>query len=120
MTDKLYLTDGKTTVAPDVLLTIARLTTLGVNGVSHLSMVPSNAVRLFKRGHVGEGVIIEIEAASVQADIYVVLKPDLNIQDIGRKIQVEVARAITEMVGMPVTAVNIHVEDIKYPTTSEV
>ena len=37
---------GKTTIAPGVLLTIARLTTLSVEGVSRLSNVPSGVKRL--------------------------------------------------------------------------
>ena len=119
MSDKDYNAEGKTTVAPDVLLTIARLTTLGVAGVSRLSIVPSNAARLFTRGHIGEGIVIEIRDSSVHTDIYVILKSGFNVQDISRKIQIEVSRAISEMVGMPISAVNIHIEDIEYPAESE-
>lgn len=119
MTEQTYETEGKTTVAPDVLLTIARLTALGVSGVSRLAPVPSGTTRLFKHSHVGEGVVIELENSTVLADIYVVLKGDLNVQDVSRKIQAEVARAISEMVGMQVGTVNIHIEDIDYPIEFE-
>ncbi len=114
-----YVTPGKTTVATDVLLTIARLTTLRVPGVSRLGIVPSNAARLLKGGHVGEGVAIEIDEDFVLTDIYVVLKSDLNVQNIARQIQTEVARAISEMVGMRISSVNIHIEDIDYPIEPE-
>ena len=39
---------GKTTIAPDVLLTIAQLTTLQVEGVSRLSRTPAKVNRLFR------------------------------------------------------------------------
>ncbi len=110
---------GKTTVAPEVLLTIARLTTLGVPGVSRMSPMPGGVNRLFKRGY-GEGVRLDIrEDDQVYADLYVILKSDVNIRDVSRQIQQHVTRAITEMVGMEVGRVNIHIEDIDYPAETE-
>jgi uncharacterized alkaline shock family protein YloU len=112
-------TIGRTTIAPEVLLTIARLTTLNVPGVSRMSPVPGGVNRLFQRG-IGEGVRIEIqEDDSVNAELYVILNNDVNIRDTSRKIQHKVARAISEMVGMQVGRVNVHIEDIDYPTETE-
>lgn len=107
--------EGKTTIAPEVLLTIAGLTTADVPGVSKLSPVPSAAMqRLIKRGHATEGVTIEINDGLVYTDIFVILKSDVNVRDVSRNIQREVARAISDMVGMKVGRVNIHIEDIDY------
>jgi uncharacterized alkaline shock family protein YloU len=110
---------SRTTIAPEVLLTIARLTTLEVTGVSRMSEVPGGVNRLFQRG-IGEGVRIDIrEDETVNADLYVILKNDVNVRDVSRKIQHKVARAISEMVGMQVGRVNVHIEDIDYPTEPE-
>lgn len=110
---------GKTTIALEVLLTIARLTTLNVTGVSRLAHVPVVGVnRIFKRAHIQEGVQIEIVDDLVFIDLYVILKHDVNVRDVSRNIQNDVARAITEMVGMHVGSVNIHIEDIDYPPES--
>jgi uncharacterized alkaline shock family protein YloU len=111
-------TPGRTTIAPDVLLTIARLTTLSVEGVSRMCTNPAGVKRLFNRGF-EEGVQIEIRDDRVFADLYVILKNDVNIRDISRTIQQKVARAISEMVGMQVGRVNIHIEDIDYPGETE-
>ena len=112
--------EGKTTIAPEVLLTIARLTTGNITGVSRLSPVPSAALqRLIKRGHATEGVAIEIENGMVFTDVFVVLKSDINVRDVSRNIQRNVARAISDMVGMQVGRVNIHIEDIDYPQEGE-
>ncbi len=108
-------------IAPEVLLTIARLTATQVPGVSRLVNVPGSVNRLFKKNiQQGDGLCIEIEENSVNIDIYVALKNDVIVRDTSREIQREVQRAITEMVGMHVGRVNIHVEDIDYPeeTTS--
>jgi uncharacterized alkaline shock family protein YloU len=110
---------SRTTIAPEVLLTIARLTTLEVAGVSRMSDVPGGVNRLFQRG-IGEGVRIEIrDDEAVFADLYVILQNDVNVRDVSRKIQHKVARAISEMVGMQVGRVNVHIEDIDYPTEPE-
>jgi uncharacterized alkaline shock family protein YloU len=105
---------GKTTIAPEVLYTIARLTTMQVEGVSRMATVPTRVDRIFKRG-LAEGVVIEVEDDTVYADLYVILKGDVNIRDVSKTIQSDVSRSISEMVGMQVGRVNIHVEDVEYP-----
>jgi uncharacterized alkaline shock family protein YloU len=109
---------GKTTIAPEVLLTIAQLTTLKTPGVSRMSNVPGGVNRLFRREY-GEGVRIDIRDDVVYIDLHIILKKDMNIRDVSRQVQRNVARAISEMVGMPVGRVNIHVEDIDYSTEAE-
>ncbi len=107
---------GKTTIAPEVLLTIARLTAKNIPGVSRLCPVPGAVNRLFKKNvQMGDGICLEITENTVFIDIYVALKHDVIVRDVGREIQREVLRAISDMIGMPVGRVNIHVEDIDYP-----
>ncbi len=113
-------TQGSTTIAPDVLLTIAQLSTLNVDGVSRMGHVQTPMNQLLKRTQKREGVSIEVVDDVVNVDIYVVLKNDINVRDVSHNIQHEVARAISEMVGMSVGRVNIHIEDIDYPMEAEV
>lgn len=107
---------GKTTVATGVLLTIARLTTLQVRGVSRMYQNPASVNRIFQKGDYGDGVNIYIENDSVYADIHVIVKHDVNIREVSREIQQDVQRAFSEMVGMDVGAINVYVENIDYPT----
>lgn len=104
---------GKTTVAPDVLIEIARMAALKVSGVDSMAPVTGGVNRLFGRG-INDGVRITIEEDIVYADLYIVLKNGINIRDVSRTIQQQVTRAITEMVGMDVGEVNIHIENIAY------
>ena len=78
---------GTTTIAPDVLLTIAQLTTLNVAGVSRLSHVQTQVNQLLKRTQKREGVLIEVVDDVVYADIYVVLKNEVNVRDVSHNIQ---------------------------------
>ncbi len=105
---------GKTTIAPNVLLTIARLATLDVEGVSDMSHLPGGVNRIFQRGY-EEGVRIRIEDDRVYIDLYVILESDVNVREVSRNIQQEVFRAITEMVGMDIGRVDVHIDDIQYP-----
>ena len=103
----------RTTIAPDVLITIARLSALSVPGVSRMANVTGGVNRLFKRG-IHDGVRIETEHNVVLANLYLVLKNDVNIREVSRNVQEHVSRALQEMVGMDVGAIEIHVEDIDY------
>jgi uncharacterized alkaline shock family protein YloU len=114
------ITPGKTTISIDVILTIARLTTLDVPGVSRMSRVPSRRFKsmlLYRQDE--DGLHIEVEDDTVYTEIYVILESDVNIREVGRNIQTAVARAITDMIGMQVGLINVHVEDIDYPEVVE-
>ena len=74
---------GQTTISPDVLLVIIQLTTLHVKGVSRMSPVPGGVNRILKRG-TGEGVRVIIKDDTVSADLYVILKNDVNMRDVSR------------------------------------
>jgi uncharacterized alkaline shock family protein YloU len=111
-------TPGKTTVSPDVLITIARLSALGVPGVSRMANISSGVNRLLRRG-AHDGVQIEVENNTVFADMFLILKQDVNIREVSRNVQHQVARAIQEMVGMEIGHVDIHIEDIDYEEVTE-
>ena len=115
-----YQQTGKTTIALDVLLTIARLTTLSVKGVSRLSDSNQSGVKnILKRGQTSQGVFIQVQDDIVYVDLYVILESETNIREVSRNIQREVSRAISDMVGMQVGRINVHIEDIDYPSEPE-
>jgi uncharacterized alkaline shock family protein YloU len=109
-----YRSPGRTTLAPEVLLTITRMSALSAEGVSRLAQIPGGFDRLFRQGR-DSGVQMTVEDGAVYIELYVVLKNDVNVREVSRNIQAKVARAISEMVGLEVGHVNIHIEDIDYP-----
>lgn len=104
---------GKTTVAPDVIVSIVRMAALSVPGVSRMANVSGGVNRLFKRG-VHDGVRIEVEDNVVTVNLYLILKGDVNIREVGRNVQKQVARTLQEMIGMDIGSIDIHIEDIDY------
>jgi uncharacterized alkaline shock family protein YloU len=106
---------GTVTIAPEVLVTIAQLTTKDINGVHAMSVGWTREVnRFFGNECVGDGVQIKVEGDQVVVDLYVIVEHDVNMLQLGRTIQKQVIRAIEEMVGMDVRAVNVHIEDVTY------
>lgn len=109
---------GRTTIAPDVLLNITKLTTLNVAGVKRMSSVSGGVNRWLTKG-ANEGVRLQVKDDQVSADLYIILAHDVNIREVSRNVQSQVARAIQEMVGMQVGTINIHIEDIDFPEEAE-
>ena len=103
---------GKTTLTSDVLLTIARMAALEVEGVKGMALIKGGVNRLFRSSP--EGVRMSVEDNVVLVDLYLILDSDVNIREVSRTVQQTVARAIVDMTGLEVGHVNIHIEDIDY------
>lgn len=100
---------GRITIAPQVLITTARLTTLAVPGVARL-VSPPGVGRLLQQ----DGVEVSVTDGEVYVKLYVVTGPDANMLSVGRQIQVEVTRALRDMIGVAVQAVDVHIEDVAH------
>lgn len=105
---------GRIEVAPDVLLTIAHFAALRVEGVAKMAPVPADVGRLFRRDARHNGVLLDFTDNKIKFDIYVIMDPHVNVMEASQKVQAAVVEAIDTMVGIPVEAVNIHVEDVIY------
>jgi uncharacterized alkaline shock family protein YloU len=108
---------GTVTIHPSVLVTVARLTALATPGV----------VRLGDRWRLDVGRVLSSESHShfngvdvfvsddniVMVDVEVIAEPETNLVQLGETLQVEVVRAINEIVGMEVATVNVFVLDVE-------
>jgi uncharacterized alkaline shock family protein YloU len=111
---------GTVTIAPGVLVTIARLTTLAVPGVTHMGQAPTPGPnRLLRREAVDEGVRILIDDSAVSVDLYLIVERNVNMHQLAQQVQTNVTRAIQEMVGMGVREVNVHIQDVEMPPAEE-
>jgi len=103
----------RTTIAPAVLVTITRLAALSVPGVTRLAPSPGRAGRLFRR-RVNEGIQLEVTDASVSIQLHLAVAPETNVREVARRVQADVARAIEETVGMQLSRIDVHIEDVDY------
>ncbi|MCJ7696204.1 MAG: Asp23/Gls24 family envelope stress response protein [Anaerolineaceae bacterium] len=104
---------GSRTIAPEVLNSIARLTTLGVTGVSRMAPVKNTYEDIIIKPEY-DGVKVLVKDDFVYLDIFVILNSEENVRIVSKNIQERVTRAVSEMVGMEVASVNIHISDIAY------
>ncbi len=110
--------DSKTTITPEVINTIVRFNALTVEGMSGFASQSTSMNRLFSNSPT-DGMKVVVENNTVYIDLFVILKNDVNVRTVCRKIQNTVARAITEMVGMDIGRINIHVEDFESGSSPE-
>ncbi len=107
------------TVSPEVLLTIARLSTLRVEGVARMGVTPGGVDRLWRRTPTAEGVQILVDGQTVTIDLFLVPWAAANMREVSQTVQREVARAMRQIVGMEVKAVNVHIEDVAFEASVE-
>lgn len=107
------------TIAPGVLLTVARMATLSVAGVVRMGSTPGGVDRLFRRVPAANGVQLAIDEGTVTAHLYVVADAAANLREMSVNIQKGVARSIRELLGMKVESVNVHIEDVCFTQPPE-
>jgi uncharacterized alkaline shock family protein YloU len=112
--DEQNISSGRIEVAPEVLTTIARLTAIRVEGVSRLVPSPAEVGHIFRRSTRQEGVVLHWSENNLSFDVYTVMEPNVNLVETSRNLQRAIIEAMDTMVGIPVTAVNVHVEDVVY------
>ena len=106
---------GSVTVEPSVIETVARLTAMEVSGV--VGIVEKDVDRLL--GTSSRSVIIQVNEGRVLVDLHIIAGPNQSLLQLGRAVQHAVTRAVQQMIGMDVDAVNVHIEDVMYPETEE-
>lgn len=102
---------GAVTVEPEVLETIAKLAALEIPGVVRIA---EKDVDRFL-GLTGKSVVVLVRDGRVTVDLHIIAGPDISLLRLGQTVQYEVTRAVQQMIGMPVDAVNVHIEDVVYP-----
>jgi len=107
------------TIAPGVLLTIARLATLEVPGVVRMGSTPGGVDRLLRRVPAANGVQIAVSENTVSAHLYIVAEATANLRDVSTQIQKSVERSIRNLLGMKVESVNVHIEDVVFTSPTE-
>jgi uncharacterized alkaline shock family protein YloU len=103
---------GRVTIAPTVLTTIVRLTTLEQRGVQALAPCPPRVRGFLGGGASEEGIFVEVTDEGVLVDVHIVAEAMANMLKLGEGLQTRITRAIEEMVGMPVAAVNVYIDSV--------
>ncbi len=104
MDEQYELPPGAVTIAPGVLTTIVRMTTLAHPGP-----------RLRGKGAQAEGLRVDVsDDDAVTVDVHVIADPSASLTDLGKELQTQIARALEDMVGMEVRSVNVFIDKIEF------
>ena len=106
---------GRIEVAPEVLATIAQYAVRRIEGFAQMAPIPPHIASMFRRATRQDGIVLDIVDNRARFNIYVIMEPQVNVLKASREMQTAVTEAIDTLVGIPVDAVNVHVEDVTYP-----
>lgn len=109
---------GTVTIHPSVVATVARLTTLAIPGVVRLGSSQRHTVeRILSRSSVGRGVEVSFSDGALTVELHIVADAQVNLMELGQRVQSEVSRAIRDLIGMEVQAVHVRIQDVDTPLT---
>ncbi|MFC2036796.1 Asp23/Gls24 family envelope stress response protein [Chloroflexota bacterium] len=105
-------TIGKVTIAPNVLVTIVQKAADSVPGVAELCENAPGVKRLLGRHVASRGVEVDVVEDQVVVDVHLIARRGVDLLQMGRTLQYDVTRAIEDIVGMDISEVNVHIEDV--------
>lgn len=108
------LENGEVQISDEVVSTIAGLAATDIEGVAGMSGGFAGGISdMLGRKNLSKGVKVEVEGNEVKSDLYIIVKYGAKIPDVAWRIQESVKEAITNMTGLKVTEVNIHVQGVQ-------
>ncbi len=106
---------GEITIAPDIIATLAAITTMKVPGVTGMAGVPTASLSaLIGKRELNKGVKVEVKDKTVHLEIAIVADIDSVLIDVARRIQREVKNVVETKTGMTVTKVDVNIRDVSY------
>jgi uncharacterized alkaline shock family protein YloU len=114
---------GKTTIVDSVVAKIAGIAAHEVPGVYALG---GNTARMigairdaFNSSDLSQGVSVEVGETQVAVDVTIVADYPVSLQKVAGDVRSAVYKAMSELVGMEVTEVNVTVNDVHIPSDDE-
>ncbi len=103
---------GRVTIAPDVLITIVQKASLAEPGVAQLCEHVPSVKRFLGMQTESRGVSVSVADNQVTVNVHLMARRGVDLLQMGRKLQAQIARALRDIVGMEAGEINIHIDDI--------
>ena len=98
---------GQVKISNDVIVTIAGLAALEVEGVDTITSLTDKLLK-------NNGVKIQIEDGKVTLDVVITVEYGMAIPEVSLKVQENVKNTVETMTGLEVSQVNIQVQEISF------
>ena len=103
---------GQVKISNDVIVTIAGLAALEVEGVDTITSLTDKLLK-------NNGVKIQIEDGKVTLDVVITVEYGMAIPEVSLKVQENVKNTVETMTGLEVSQVNIQVQEISFKKEKE-
>lgn len=106
---------GRVEVTPTAIASLASQAVLECYGVVGMATkdLASGIVEILQPASHRRGVDVQINSGNIAVDLYVVIEYGTRITTVSRNIQSTVKYTLEKALGVPVAAVNIHVQDLR-------
>ncbi|MEJ2208889.1 MAG: Asp23/Gls24 family envelope stress response protein [Anaerolineae bacterium] len=106
---------GKVEVTPTAIASLASQAVLECYGVVGMATkdLASGIVEILQPASHRRGVDVQLNGGHIIVDLYVVMEYGTRITTVSRNIQSAVKYTLEKALGMPVSAINIHVQDLR-------
>ncbi|MCX0242216.1 Asp23/Gls24 family envelope stress response protein [Streptomyces drozdowiczii] len=117
-------TRGTTTIADNVVSTIAGIAVRETDGVHSVGKGPSRAIgavrdKVSRSSDPGRGVKVEVGEKQTAIDVDIVVEYGAPIRDTARSLRTNVTDAVETMTGLDVVEININVTDVHVPGSDD-
>ena len=102
------------TISEEVISTIVEKTVMAIPGIYDINGGIIDGITNMLGSKRVKGIKVDISEKSISIDIYLIVEYGVKIPDIAWDVQDKVKKTIEDMVGMTVTAVNVHIQGINF------
>ncbi|MBQ9992561.1 MAG: Asp23/Gls24 family envelope stress response protein [Firmicutes bacterium] len=107
---------GSVKIANDVVATIVGLATMEVKGVAAMAGgIAGGFTELMGKKNMTKGVKVEATENDVTIDVFVTMEFGVVLPDVADAVQNNVKKAVENMTGLNVAAVNVHIQGVLFP-----
>jgi uncharacterized alkaline shock family protein YloU len=108
---------GAVKISDDVIAICAINAALSTKGIAGLSGGLTDAIskNILGKDPLKKGIKLSKEDDEITIDIYAIVEYGMKIPEVAWDVQKSVKNEITNMIDIPVKAVNIHVQGINFP-----
>ncbi|AQQ53759.1 Asp23/Gls24 family envelope stress response protein [Planococcus lenghuensis] len=107
---------GKIDISNDVITQIAggaAVECYGIVGMATKNQIRDGLTDILRKENFAKGVIVRQEADNLIIDMYVIVSYGTKISEVAYQVQSTVKYTIQKLLGLPIKAVNIHVQGVR-------
>lgn len=106
---------GSVRIADDVVAIIAGIAATEVSGVAGMSGgIAGGITEILGKKNLSKGVKVKIEEKETFIDLYMIVNYGVKIHEVSREVQDKVKQAVSNMTGLNIGFINIHIQGIKF------